>query len=208
MLNIPSIKELLHKLSEIQWNITVTLPGKLKRKCSWALYPAKSQKCEKLLFLGLLCVPRNQCGIQLCFMILWIFESFNLCVLVKNNLNFKLDFSTYFVYISGCIIRRKHFMFILRYGARWYWCKKDQKNLPQTSHKIFCQYLIVNSSLLWAFMAQNFCKNSFSEAKSRKKAYLYLPFLRKKSPRTTGFHELTPKLLSIFAGLILHSCGV
>ena len=36
-LNISSIKELLHKPSEIQWNITRTLPGKLKRKISWAL---------------------------------------------------------------------------------------------------------------------------------------------------------------------------
>ena len=31
MLNISSIKELLHKPSEIQWNITGTLPGRLKR---------------------------------------------------------------------------------------------------------------------------------------------------------------------------------
>ena len=32
ILNIFSIKELLHKPSEIQWNIIGTLPGKLKRK--------------------------------------------------------------------------------------------------------------------------------------------------------------------------------
>ena len=51
---------------------------------------------------------------------------------------------------------------------RWYWCKKDQKNFPQTSHKFFSQCLIVNSSLLWAFIVQNFCKNSFSGVKSRK----------------------------------------
>ena len=31
------MKELLHKPSEIQWNITGTLLGKLKRKISWAL---------------------------------------------------------------------------------------------------------------------------------------------------------------------------
>ena len=37
MLNISSVKELLHKLSKIQWNITGTLPGKLKIKISWAL---------------------------------------------------------------------------------------------------------------------------------------------------------------------------
>ena len=46
--------------------------------------------------------------------------------------------------------------------------KKDQKNPPQTLHKISCQCLIVNSSLLLAFMVQNVCKNSFSGGKSRK----------------------------------------
>ena len=160
-----------------------------------------------MLFLVVLWGPGTQCGIQWFFMILWISESFSLYLLVKNSFNFKLGFFTYFEYISGGIIRKN----ILRsdyHSAKWYWCKKDQKNLPQTSHKIFSQCLIVNSSLLWAFMAQNFCKNSFSGAKSRKKPYLSLPFLCKKSPRITGFHELTPKLLSILAGLILHSCGV
>ena len=37
MLSSSSIKELLHKPAEIQWNITETLPGKLRRKISWAL---------------------------------------------------------------------------------------------------------------------------------------------------------------------------
>ena len=37
MLKMSSIKELLYKTSEIQWNITETLPEKLKRKISWAL---------------------------------------------------------------------------------------------------------------------------------------------------------------------------
>ena len=68
MLNISSIKELLQKPSETQWNITTTLPGKLKRKISWALcykiLPLKSQKCKKLLFLGVLWGPENQYGIQ------------------------------------------------------------------------------------------------------------------------------------------------
>ena len=31
------MKELLHKPLELQWNITGTLTGKLKRKISWAL---------------------------------------------------------------------------------------------------------------------------------------------------------------------------
>ena len=34
MFNISLIKELLRKLSDIQWDITATLPGKLKRKIS------------------------------------------------------------------------------------------------------------------------------------------------------------------------------
>ena len=59
-------------------------------------------------------------------------------------------------------------------------------------------------------MVQNFCKNSFSGGKSRKNGIPVnkSPFLSKKSPRITGFRELTPKLSSILAGLILHSCGV
>ena len=36
MLNISSIKELLHKPSGVQWNIIGTLPEKLKRKITWA----------------------------------------------------------------------------------------------------------------------------------------------------------------------------
>ena len=36
MLNISSLKELLHKLAEIQSNIAGTLPGKLERKISGA----------------------------------------------------------------------------------------------------------------------------------------------------------------------------
>ena len=101
------------------------------------------------------------------FMILWISESFSLCLLVENRFIFKLGFFTYFDHISGGIIRKK----ILHsdyHSTRWYWCKKDQKNLPQISHKIFSQCLIVTSSLLWAFMVQNVCRNSFSGGKSRK----------------------------------------
>ena len=141
-------------------------------------------------------------------MILWISESFSLYLLVKNSFIFKLGFFTYFEYISGGIIR-KNILHSDYHSARWYWCKKDQKNLPQTSHKIFSQCLIVNSSLLWAFMVQNFCKNSFSGGKSRKNG---IPVIKitfcQKSLRITGFHELTPKLLTILKGLILHRFGV
>ena len=45
MLKIPSIKELLHKPSEIQWNITGTFPGKLKIKIgSYKILPPEITK--------------------------------------------------------------------------------------------------------------------------------------------------------------------
>ena len=63
MLNISSIKKLLHKPSEIQWNITATLPGKLKRKTSWVLsykiFPPEITKMWELLFLVILWGPGN-----------------------------------------------------------------------------------------------------------------------------------------------------
>ena len=118
-----------------------------------------------MLFLGVLWGPGNQCEFLCFFMILWISESFSLYLLVKNSFNFKLRVFTYFEYISGGIIRKTFYVQI----NRWYWCKKDQKNFPQTSHKFFSQCLIVNSSLLWAFMFQSVCQNSFSGGRSRKK---------------------------------------
>ena len=67
--------------------------------------------------------------------------------------------------------------------------KKDQKNLPQTSHNFFSQYLIVNFSLLWAFMVQNICKNSFSEGKSRKNGIpvIKITFSLQKIPQNYRF---------------------
>ena len=106
-------------------------------------------------------------------MVLLISESFSLYILVKNCSNFKLGFFTHFEYISERIIRNK----ILRsdyHTTKWYWCTTDQKNLPQTSHKIFSPCLIVNSSLLSAFMVENACKNSFSKGKSRKTGILVI----------------------------------
>ena len=100
--------------------------------------------------------PGNQCGIQQFFMILWISESFSLYLLVKNSFKFKLRFFTHFEYISGGIIRKNIFHSDY-HSARWYEYKKDQKNLQQTSHKIFSQCYIVNSSLLWTFMVENVC---------------------------------------------------
>ena len=113
MLNISSIKKLLHKSSKIQRNIAGTLPGKLKRLNPLRHYPLKSQKREKLLFLEVLWGPGNQCGILCFFMTLWISESLSLYLLVKNSFNFKLGFFTYFEYVLGGIIRRKHFTFRL-----------------------------------------------------------------------------------------------
>ena len=56
MLNISSMKELLQKPSEIQWNKTVSLAGKLKRKISWALsykiLPAEIRKTWEIAIFG------------------------------------------------------------------------------------------------------------------------------------------------------------
>ena len=66
------------------------------------------------------------------------------------------------------------FNVFLWFCASWCWCRKDQKSLTWTSHKIFSQCLIVNSSLLRAFMVQNNCKDSFSGGKSRKNGILVI----------------------------------
>ena len=90
MLNISSIKELLYKPSEIQWNVTGTQPRKLKRKISWALsYKISLPEITKMWEIAIsevLWGPGNQCEIQCFFMILWISESFCLYLLVKNSL--------------------------------------------------------------------------------------------------------------------------
>ena len=117
-------KELLHKLSEIQWNITGTLPGKLKRIFFLGfilqdITPWNHKNVRNCYFGGYFGGPEKQCGIPWFFMILWISESFSLCLLVKNSFNFKLGFFTYFEYISGGIIR-KNILCSDYHGARWY----------------------------------------------------------------------------------------
>ena len=128
MLNSSLIKNLLHKPAEIQWNITKTLPGKLKRKISWSFFykilPPEITKMCKIAIFAVLWGPGNQCGTPWLFTILWVPKSFSLNILVKNSFNFKLRFFTYFEYISEGIIRKN----ILRsdyHSTRWYWCKKN-----------------------------------------------------------------------------------
>ena len=125
MLSTSSIKEQLHKPLKVQWNITGTLPGKLKRKIYWALsykiLPPKITRMWKSAILGVLWGPGNQCGIQCFFTILWISEAFSLYLLVKNSFNFKLCFFTYFEYISGGIIRKNILhAFNIFQSTRWY----------------------------------------------------------------------------------------
>ena len=130
------------------------------------------------------------------FMILWISESFSLYLLVENRFILKLGFFTYFDHISGGIIR-KNILHSDYHCTRWYWCKKDQKNLPQISHKIFSQCLIVTSSLLWAFMVQNVCKNSFSGGKSRKNGIpvIKITFSLQKIPQNYRFPWVNTKTI-------------
>ena len=67
----------------------------------------------------------------------------------------------------------------------------------------------MDSSFLLAFVFQNVWKNSISGSKSRNNGIPVIKitfFLQKKIPEITGFDELTPKLLCVPAGLILHWC--
>ena len=54
MLDISSIQELLHKTSEIQWNITGTLPEKLKKKKKKIVffYPITQKNLKICYFWG------------------------------------------------------------------------------------------------------------------------------------------------------------
>ena len=64
-----------------------------------------------------------------------------------------------------------------------------------------------NPLFLWAFKVERFCKNPFSGVKVEKGHFCNKNnLLCQKSPRITGFYELTPKVLSILTGLILHRC--
>ena len=117
ILNISSIKWLLHKPLENQWNIT----GKQKRKLFWALsykiLPPEITKTWEIAIFGVIWGPGNQWGIQ------WFFDflnfwSFSLYLLVKNSFNFKLSFLIYFEYISVGIIRKDILRSYYR-SARW-----------------------------------------------------------------------------------------
>ena len=63
MLNISSMKKLLHKPAEIQRNIAGTLPGKLKRKISrvlsYEILPPEITKMWEIGIFGVLWGPQN-----------------------------------------------------------------------------------------------------------------------------------------------------
>ena len=88
--------------------------------------------------------------------------------------------------------------------------QKDQKNLPQTSHKIFSQCVIVNSSFLCAFMVQNFCRNSFSGGKSSKNniPVIKITFSLQTPLELNRFPCVNTKTIKYTCRLLLHSCGV
>ena len=86
LINISSIKELLHKFLGVH---------------PLSYYPPKSRKHKKLLFFVVRWGPGNQCGISCFFMILWISESFfSLYLLVKNSFNFRF-FHLFSIYFRG-----------------------------------------------------------------------------------------------------------
>ena len=118
MLNISSIKELLHKPSEIQWIITGTLPGKLKIKfwgaLSYKILPSEITKTQEIAIFG---------GTLETWEPMWNWIVFYL--LVKNSFNFKLGFFNYFFFHLFSFIfsllrfyhQKKHFTFRLP------WCQ-------------------------------------------------------------------------------------
>ena len=133
-----------------------------------------------MLFLVVLWGPGTQCGIQWFFMILWISESFSLCLLFKNSFNFKLILN-----ISQGLSSEKTFYVQITIVPG----NTDAKKTRKTFHrlrKIFSQCLIMISSLLWAFMVQNFCKNLFSGGKSKQNG---IPIIK-----ITFFVKDTPEL--------------
>ena len=86
LINISSIKELLHKFLGVH---------------PLSYYSPKSRKHKKLLFFVVRWAPGNQCGISCFFMILWISESFfSLYLLVKNSFNFRF-FHLFSIYFRG-----------------------------------------------------------------------------------------------------------
>ena len=123
---------------------------------------------------------------------LWFYEFQK----VSASFKFKLGFFNYFEETLGDIIRKK--IINSDYHSAWYyWCKKDHKNLPETSHKNVSQCLNVISSFLWAFMVQNFGKSSFSEDKSKKKKKLY------SRSKNHLFWKKTPRKLQVFMSQIV-----
>ena len=136
MLNISSIKELLHKPSEIQWNMTETLLGKVKRKISCALSykmlpPEITKTCEIAILGDNLgnWEPMWNSMFFYDFVNFWKFQSL-------NWFNFKLGFFTYFEYILGGIIRQ-NILHSDYHSARWYWCKKTRKTFHKLDINVF-----------------------------------------------------------------------
>ena len=100
------------------------------------------------------------------FMILWISESFSLYLLVENSFNFKLGFHLFWMYFKR-YYQKKTFYVKITIVPGDIDAKKSRKIFDKPEINFFSWCLIVNSSLLWAFVVQNFCKNSFSGGKKK-----------------------------------------
>ena len=137
ILNISSIKWLLHKPLKIQWNIT----GKQKRKLFWALsykiLPPEITKTWEIALLGIFWGRGNKVEFNVFFMIFWISESFSLYLLVKNSFNFKVGFFTYFEYISGVSSEKTFYVQILIVTG-----DIEAKKTRKTSHKLHINFFL------------------------------------------------------------------
>ena len=104
---------------------------------------------------------------SIAFMILWISESFSLYLLVKNSFNFKVGFFSYVEHISR-VSSGKSFYVQITIVPRHIDAKKTRKNFHKLHMSFFSLCLAVNSSLLWAFVIQNFWKIYFEGIKVEK----------------------------------------
>ena len=113
MLNISPIEELLHKPAEIKTNVAGALPRKLKKINYWAwsyeILPPEITKMLETIILGRLWRLQPNVEFDCFFIILSNSQSFSFFLLNKRSFHFKVDFFSYFKYISGGINRKKLF---------------------------------------------------------------------------------------------------
>ena len=135
------------------------------------------------------------------------FWSFSLYLLVKTVLTSNYVFSIILNIFQGVSSEKTFYVQITILPG-----DIDAKKTRKTFHKL---HIIFFNTLLWILHCyehlwfRTFIKIHLQGVKVKKwhSCNKNHPFLQK-SPWTTGFHELKPKLLSVLEGLILYRSGV